>query len=318
MSGSRFLTHPLLSPLRRLYRAALQGGRGLLNRLGLNVDRAGDYDSPLPVLAGLAANRARWDRPSALVGVARDLDAMERLLGRLAATHGEEVPRLPPFAELKRERLGPGFTEVDAVLAYWMVRDQRPSRIVEVGSGLSTRVLAFAAARNGAEGAPCEMRCIDPFGKAAALAALGVELIREEVQALPVDWFSWLGPGDLLFIDSSHVVRIDGAVPFLHLEVVPRLPVGALVHVHDVHFPFVTPFPAEAYLFRAKWPRYWTEAMLLQAFLAFNASFAIVLSAALLRFHREAALAAAIPGYRGVDPADHDTHAGSIWLRRER
>jgi hypothetical protein len=89
-----------------------------------------------------------------------------------------------------------------------------------------------------------------------------------------------------------------------------------VIHVHDIHFPYNTPYPAEQYIFRTKWPSYWTEAMLLQAFLAYNKDFEILLSAPLLRFHREEVLASSLPGYRPVEVEDYDTHFGSIWLRR--
>jgi hypothetical protein len=113
------------------------------------------------------------------------------------------------------------------------------------------------------------------------------------------------------------VVKIDGDVPHLYLEVVPRLAPGVLVHAHDVHFPYNVPHPAEQYVARRKWGWYWTEAMLIQAFLAFNRDFQIVYSAPLLRHQDEDFLRATTPGYRPVAIDDHDTHFGSLWFRRK-
>ena len=136
------------------------------------------------------------------------------------------------------------------------------------------------------------------------------------MQDVEPSFFGQLGQGDVLFIDSTHVVKIDGDVPHLYLEVVPALAPGVLVHAHDVHFPYNTPHPAERYVLGRTWPMLWTEAMLLQAFLSFNASFRVVLSLPLLRQLDEAFLRRAIPGYRSVEPEDHDTHFGSLWIER--
>jgi hypothetical protein len=67
------------------------------------------------------------------------------------------------------------------------------------------------------------------------------ELIREKVQPLDPALFERLGPGDMLFIDSSHVARVGSDVNYLAFEVLPRLAAGVLVHVHDVFYPFEYP-----------------------------------------------------------------------------
>ncbi len=307
---------PASNPLRRLYRWGLRLAQGTANRLGLTVAPTADYYSPLPVLGRLAASRRRWDRPSELVGLTWDLEAMRALLGGLVERWGAEYGTLPPYAELKRQGYGPGFTEVDALVLYSMVRDLKPRRYLEIGSGLSTYYAWLAASRNRAEGVPCEISCVDPYSTNRLGEIDEVEIVRREVQDVETAYFEQLAAGDLLFIDSTHVVKIDGDVPFLYLEAVPRLAPGVVVHSHDVHFPYNVPHPVDYNLFAAKWPRYWTEAMLLQAFLAFNDQFEILLSAPLLRHHDEPFLAARLPGYRPLDPADTDTHAGSLWYRR--
>jgi len=87
----------------------------------------------------------------------------------------------------------------------------------------------------------------------------------------------------------------------VNLEILPRLKKGCFVHVHDIHFPYNVPFPSELYVFGRKWPVFWTEAMLLQAFLCFNDSFQIVLSTPLLRHFAENFLSQNIPGYESVN-----------------
>jgi hypothetical protein len=187
---------------------------------------------------------------------------------------------------------------------------------VEVGSGLSTYYASRALGRNRAEGSPGRITCIDPFSGDRVQELPAVEVVRREVQDAGMEELPALEPGDVLFIDSTHVIKLGGDVPYLYLEVLPQLRPGVIIHSHDIHFPYNTPHPAAEYVFGAKWPRYWTEAMLLQAFLAFNREFEILLSAGLLRHQDEGFFERTLPGYRPVAPEDYDTHAGSIWYRR--
>jgi predicted O-methyltransferase YrrM len=306
------VANPLRRAYRRLHHLALRG----LEAAGVAVARTGDYYSPLPSVRALARTRERWDRPSALAGVRYDLDAMKQLLGSLMAEHGEELAELPPYDEAKRLGYGPGFTRLDAALLYLVLRRLRPRRVIEVGSGLSTYYAVRALERNRADGAPGAITCIDPYSGDRVRGLPGVEVLRREVQDVAPDYFEALGAGDVLFIDSTHVVRIDGDVPHLYLEVLPRLRPGVVVHSHDVHFPYNVPHPAEEYVFGAKWPMLWTEAMLLQAFLSLNAEFELFLAPPLIRHYDEAFLEATVPDYRPVVAADYDTHFGSVWYRR--
>jgi len=305
-----------LSFAKSLYRRFFHGAIRSLNRLGWNLTRISDYYSPLPVRGELERHQDRWNRPSELVGLNFDLEAMKGLLGEILGRYGEEYGNLPSYQESKALGYGPGFTEVDSRVVYSMIRHLKPRRYLEIGSGLSTYYAWQAARRNEAEGAPCELRAIDPYASEKVKGIPGLEILLEPVQEVNFEVFEGLDAGDVLFIDSTHVVKIDGDVPFLYLEAVPRLKPGVWVHAHDIHFPYNVPFPAEQYLFRAKWPMYWTETMLLQAFLSFNRQFEIALSAPLIRYHDEAFLRANIPAYRPTVPEDYDTHFGSIWLRR--
>lgn len=297
--------------LRKLHRASL----GLLERLGFVVARTSDYYSPLRPVSELARHAERWHRPSAMAGVRYDLDAMAATLEELVAAYGREYAELPSYDELKRRRQGPGFTIVDAMVLYMTLRREKPARYVEVGSGLSTSYAVLAAEKNAAEGRPMAMTVIDPFASEATRALPGVEVLAKEAQDVPADWYARLQAGDVLFIDSTHIVRVDGEVPHLVLEVLPALNPGVLVHVHDVHFPYSGPADPAAYVFNRRWPMLFTEAMLVQAYLCNNPRAGIVLSTPLLRHHREDVLKRLLPGYRPLDPEDFDTHHGSLWFR---
>ncbi len=305
----------ILKAIYRRLHAALFAG---LRLLGWNVARTADFYSPLPVLSEVAESRASWDRPSELVGVDYDLHAMKALLSALVDVHGGEFDALPPHSEIRALGYGPGFPVIDALTTYLMVRDLRPAKYIEIGSGLSTYYAWLAAAANGREGRACEMTCVDPFptGRLNELEEPAVNAVVSKVEATDLGLFEALDAGDVLFIDSTHVLKLGGDVAFLFLDVLPRLRPGVVVHVHDIHFPYNTPYPAEQYVFRAKWPLYRTEAMVLQAFLSFNREFEVLLSAPMIRHFDEPFLERTIPGYRPVEVEDYDTHFGSIWLRR--
>ena len=130
------------------------------------------------------------------------------------------------------------FPTLDAAAAYAMVCRTRPARIVEVGSGHSTRFLARAIAD---EALNAELVCIDPAPRA-ALRGLAVRWIEDVVQRAPETEFSRLQPGDILFVDSSHVLMPGTDVDWLLNRVLPGLAEGVLVHFHDVFLP--DPYPA--------------------------------------------------------------------------
>lgn len=123
------------------------------------------------------------------------------------------------------------FPRLDAAAAYALVRSLEPRRIVEVGSGHSTRFLARAVADGKLD---TRITAIDPKPRA-ALAGLEIEWLATPVQRVAA--FPPLGPGDMLFIDSSHQVKPGSDVEFLLKAVLPMLPSGVHVHFHDIFIP---------------------------------------------------------------------------------
>ncbi|MFQ5467721.1 MAG: class I SAM-dependent methyltransferase [Kiloniellaceae bacterium] len=125
------------------------------------------------------------------------------------------------------------FPRLDAAVAYAMVRHLAPRNIVEIGAGHSTRFLARAIADGGLD---TRFLAIDPAPRA-VVDGLAVELCRQTVQDADPEIFARLGPGDLLTIDSSHILVPGSDVDLLFGRVLPALPAGALVHIHDVFLP---------------------------------------------------------------------------------
>jgi hypothetical protein len=299
---------------RRFARRNSVAFRHSLEAAGFQVARDEDYYSPLPSVARLRANVTRWNRPSALHGVEYDLAAMKSALRGLLACYLDEFLTYPAYAQVQKMGFGPGYTAVDALTLYMMIRHLKPRRYVEVGSGVSTFYCSLAAQRNDREGHPLEMTCIEPYPFEKLSAIPGIRVLPQKVEDVDISLFQQLQENDVLFIDSSHILRVDGDVPFLYLEVLPVLNVGVVTHIHDIPYPFNFPYPPELWIFGQDWPMFWNEPMVLQAFLAFNKNFEISLSTPLIRYFDEAFLKQSIPIYESV--GQNANTFSSIWLRR--
>ncbi|MET7247525.1 class I SAM-dependent methyltransferase [Methylobacterium sp. EM32] len=129
------------------------------------------------------------------------------------------------------------FPRLDAAAAYALVRRERPRRIVEIGSGHSTRFLAQAV-RDG--GLSTTITCIDPAPRA-PLTGLGLRHEARLFGPADAEEAAALESGDVLFIDSSHVAMPGTDVDRLLLDVLPRLAAGVLVHLHDIFLPDAYP-----------------------------------------------------------------------------
>jgi hypothetical protein len=304
---------PIWSALKFGKRAAIRGLQNGLGACGLNLALKRDYYSPLPDLLELRRTRALWNKPSSMAGIAYDLDAMERRLAELADKWFAERASLPPHDQAREAGFGPGYPEVDALTLYAILRDVKPARYLEVGSGLSTYYSNLAAEQNEKDGRPMRIKCIEPFPYARLQSIPRVEVRAQKVQEVPLSEFQQLEAGDVLFIDSSHALKIGSDVTFLLLEVLPAINPGVVVHIHDMPFPYNIPFPPDYWIEERDWPILWNEAMAVQAFLAFNARFKIELSLPLLRHFREDSLRRLIPGYTTGIMKDHTF--SSLWLR---
>jgi hypothetical protein len=296
-------------------RLRIRGVLRVFGMLGYNVVKRADYYSTLPVLAEIEQTRARWDRPSALAGLDVDVPGMIKRLSELADRWEQEfIDATGDYVANTRRGFGPGYPYVDARTLYYFLREHKPRTYLEVGSGLSTFYASLAAQRNAEDGSPLQITCIEPYPFDALRSLPDFELVEGFVQDVPLDRFEALESGDVLFIDSSHALKIDSDVAFLFLEVLPRLKPGVFVHIHDVHFPFNGPFPADTWLFGERWPVYWNEAMVVQTFLAFNSAFEILLSVPMIRHDDEPFLIDRYPDY--VTLAEDPNPPSSLWLQR--
>jgi hypothetical protein len=267
-----------------------------------------NYYSPIPNLELLPDEI--WERRSALGGVElRAEAAIELIEGELAPFIAEldmpdSGPVPPGIFYLRNEN----YESVDAELLYAMVRARKPKRVIELGSGFTTLLIGTAAARNAADGAPTEHLAYDPFPRAQILGEIPPPPTRFEslpATEVPLDAFRQLEAGDILFVDTTHTVKLGSDVNHIVLDVLPVLAPGVLVHFHDIFLPWEYPrdwFETMDY--------FWAEQYLLQAFLAFNDAFEVVIPAQAVAREYVDRLVAAVPSFSaGMRP-------GAIWLER--
>ena len=273
------------------------------------------FYTPVPDLKDLEA-RDVWGKTSDLPGVDFRPDFQTELLLRLGADYGQECdwppdPTDDPTAFYTENN---SFSFGCAASTHVMLRDLKPRRVVEVGSGMSSRVISQAMVMNQQDiGQAGEYTIVDPYPGEVVIGGLpGLSRVEaQRVELMPVEFFSDLGNGDVLFIDSGHTVRMGGDVNYLFLEVLPRLAPGVVVHVHDIPMPYeYTKTLATNPSFRM----FWTESYLLQAFLCFNSQFQVLMAMNYLMFEQAQSFKQAFPLY---DPDKHLNLSGSFWIRRK-
>ena len=134
----------------------------------------------------------------------------------------------------------------DDYLLYAMIMAFEPLSVLEIGSGHSTRTAHKALLqlpREASDGSRIERRhtCIEPFRSDVIDTSqdhdIPIHVIKSEVQDVDPSEFTKLKKDDILFIDSSHVIRAFGDTILELVFILPTLPVGVIVHIHDICLP---------------------------------------------------------------------------------
>jgi len=244
-------------------------------RNGFHLLRKHHY-LPIPQEADL--NSKFWEKRSELVGLDMNDTFTLELLRNIFPLYLNEFRESFPIHQSSNDQaqfylINSNFMAIDAQIYYIFIRHFKPKRIVEIGAGNSTLVAATACRRNLNESSvTSNLTVIDPFPRAFLQKGLpGLsQLIEDKVQNVDPKLFASLEEGDILFIDSSHVLRSGGDVQMEYCEILPRLPQGVLVHIHDISLP--KPYPHVYFENQL----YFNEQYLLQAFLCFNPRFEVI------------------------------------------
>ncbi|MCW3012580.1 MAG: hypothetical protein JWO90_2984, partial [Solirubrobacterales bacterium] len=301
---------PVSAPGRHLPRRTLTAARHRARRVarraaeatGLTVLEGTFYD-PVPDLDALPPGV--FDAVSPLTGITFDVEA------QLAWAERELAPHLADFGTgPARWRPRNTFYETgDAEVAHALLRHLRPRRVVELGSGFSTLVLAGALARNTADGAPpARLQVFNPYPPAVLTQGLPGDVVQERrtAQEVPMGVFAALGDGDVLFVDTSHTVKLGGDVNRVVLDVLPTLAPGVVVHFHDVWLPY----EYHPHLVRDL-GLFWNEQYLLQAFLSMNPGYEVLFATRAVSAAEPERFAALVPGF-----PPGELFPSSFWIRR--
>jgi hypothetical protein len=274
-----------------------------------SVFRPGHFHSPVvdPSTVRSYWERERGSEPSDISAINVDpapmLGIWNRNLDFIKSTPftDEQVPNNRYYYT------GGPFPWGDGIGLRMMINELMPRRIVEIGSGFSTACMLDSADHIGLDS--LQITCIEPYPD--RLLSLmrakdhdRVKLLQKFVQDVPEDVVDELEPGDILFIDSTHVLKTGSDVHFEFFHLIPRLKQGVVVHFHDVPYPFE--YPPE-WVFEKNYS--WNEAYALRLFLMFNNAFEVTFWGSLLaRSYTD--------NIRSDFPTFLRNPGTSIWLRR--
>jgi predicted O-methyltransferase YrrM len=268
----------------------------------------GHFYSPLPSAAEVEVAFARGSFGPPFAGMDLNEQSQFALLEQFAQYYPDQPFPEEPVAGKRFYLRNPSYGHFDAIMLYCMLRHLNPARIIEVGSGYSSA--AMLDLNDQVMGGRMALTFIDPdMSRLRPLLYPGdetrVTLIESCVQDVPLEAFTKLQAGDVLFIDSSHVSKIGSDVNRLFFDILPVLQEGVLVHIHDIAGNLEYP---RDWLLEG---RAWNEQYLLRAFLMYNCTFEVALFPSWLADQRHDFL-------RSRMPLCAQGGGGQMWLRRKR
>jgi predicted O-methyltransferase YrrM len=152
------------------------------------------------------------------------------------------------------------FEHGDAEIYYQLIRHIKPKNILEIGSGHSTLIALEAIKKNkNIDKINTKINCVEPYENT-WLDNFNIKIIRKKIEDLNTNYYLSLKSGDILFIDSSHMIRPQGDVLKIFFEIIPKLKKGVIIHIHDIFTPKDYP---EKWLINEH--RFWNEQYLVEA-----------------------------------------------------
>jgi len=275
----------------------------------------GHFYSPIPDLRELNDNaRKVFDRSVKRLEAVNLNESRQLQLANAFAEAYQEMP-FPEtrIAEFRYYLDNPFFSFGDGIVLYSFFRYFKPKRVVEVGSGFSSAEMLDMSTRFCSE--PIEFTFIEPRPKRlySLLSQKDKELCNiqtKPVQRVDPAFFRELQENDFLFIDSSHVGKIDSDVLHIIFNILPLLKPGVLVHFHDILWPFEYP---------QNWVeegRAYNESYMLRAFLQYNSAFEIVYFNSYMAIHHTELIKCMMPLVLKSPSTGETEGNSSVWLRK--
>lgn len=212
--------------------------------------------------------------------------------------------------KVKYKNTNRNFSSGSIDILYSFIRHFKPSKIIEIGGGYSTIIAANALLENKKKDVACQYdhTCIEPY-EMNWLKDLPINLIREQVQNVNIKLFESLKENDILFIDSSHMIKPEGDVLYEYLRILPILQKGVIIHIHDIFTPYNYP---------DNWIKenliLWNEQYLLESILIHSNNFKILNSLYYLHTNYFNQLSSACPTIKSYP----DRKGSSLWLVKEK
>lgn len=231
----RLIPAPLLRRVLRTMREFPDIG----DRVGYTVYPQVFYNPfPEPKQVDLEALKQKRDLP----GVKFNLEETNRLMREFIKLGDETRAFIKNRPTDKIKWWDRTYPPCDSATLYAMLRHLKPKNYIEVGCGWSSRCSAAALERNKAEGHQCKAAFIEPYPPP-YLTELNLpgEFLKQKIEQTPLDFFLRLEAGDVLFIDTSHVIKTQNDVEYEFIHVLPALKPGVIVHIHDIFTPYDYP-----------------------------------------------------------------------------
>lgn len=243
-------------------------------KLGFHVT-PNHYYEPIPDIRNLSNDV--WKRETEMIGIDLNVKKQIEFIDNCCPKYKNEYDSFELYkskGDYQYFVYNEWFGEIDGDILYCMLRHYKPRTVIEIGSGYSTYLAAYALNKNKIEyDISGELISIDPYPNPMLKNGFNCisQFIEKKVQDIDFKFFEKLDKNDVLFIDSSHVVKINSDVCYEYLELLPRLKKGVLIHIHDIFLP--REYPKE-FLINKKY--FWNETYLIQAFLMYNDAFRII------------------------------------------
>jgi hypothetical protein len=204
-----------------------------------------------------------------------------------------------------------GLCSGDSEFLYSIIREKKPKKIIEVGSGGSTLIIAAALRMNFLESQEkSQLISIEPYPQEflkrlsqTSSDYYSYTLLEQKIQETDLSIFKSLSENDILFIDSSHVFKQGSDVEFEFLQVYPSLEPGVIVHIHDIFFPF--DYPVD---WNLVYHRYWNEQYFLEVFLQFNERFQVLTSLSMINWKNQSIF------LKNIKAFHEERVPGSFWM----
>jgi len=252
------------------------------------------YFSPIPTTHKL--HPKVYDKVFNMAGIDWNVDEQLSALDKIFKKYVHEF--------IPEENLG--LSLVDAFILYAMIREKKPKKMIEIGSGDTTLISLQALEQNAKEGSDYFFQAVEPYPSEKLLSINNdrFQLIPQKIQDIPLETIQSV---DLLFIDSSHVSKIDSDVNCEILEIIPQLKKGALIHWHDIVIPanYWKDWVDHGNMF-------FNESYMVHAFMLFNNSFKILWASRYMKLNHTQTLHQHFPYLK-------DAHRlTSFWIERTK